>query len=147
MQYLSELEIGALIMAVHRITQLMLPVIIVGTGLPQLPALAGNAKSYAERLFNYPNIGPLSAADAKKAIAAPAQAQNVAFTEKALQRLFEITQGYPYFIQEWAYHVWNHAPKSPITLEDVNGVEVTVLRRLDESFFRVRYDRLTPREK
>jgi hypothetical protein len=146
-QYLSEKEIGALIMAVHRITQLALPVMVVGTGLPQIPALAGNAKSYAERLFNYPNIGPLSAAEAKEAIAKPAQAQGVEFTGEALERLFEITEGYPYFIQEWAYQVWNYAPQSPITLADVEGVEASALRRLDESFFRVRFDRLTPREK
>jgi hypothetical protein len=146
-QYLSEAELGSLIMAVHRITQLTLPIMLVGTGLPQLPALAGNAKSYAERLFNYPTIGPLSVDDAKEAIAAPARELGVDFSEGALVRLFEITRGYPYFIQEWAYHIWNHASTSPIAIDDVKAVEDRVLRALDESFFRVRYDRLTPRER
>lgn len=146
-QYLTEAELGSLIMAVHRITQLQLPVMLVGTGLPQLPALAGNAKSYAERLFSYPIIGPLRLDDAKEAIATPAKAQHIGFTDHALDKLFSITRGYPYFIQEWAYHVWNHAATSPIAVEDVNAVEARVLQALDESFFRVRYDRLTPREK
>lgn len=147
LQYLNEAELSSLIMAMHRITQLTLPVMLVGTGLPQLPALAGNAKSYAERLFNYPSLGPLSVVDAKEAIAAPAREQGIAFTDSALLRLFEITRGYPYFIQEWAYHVWNQASTSPISTEDVNAVDGRVLKALDESFFRVRYDRLTPREK
>jgi hypothetical protein len=146
-QYVAEDELAAMIVAVHRLTQLALPVILVGTGLPQLPALAGNAKSYAERLFNYPKIGALTETDAGTAIQAPAHAQNVEFTTEALNRIFVVTQGYPYFLQEWAYHVWNRAERSPVTIDDVNRAENLVLERLDESFFRVRYDRLTPRER
>jgi DNA-binding CsgD family transcriptional regulator len=134
-------------MGVHRVTQLALPLLVVGTGLPQLPGLAGNAKSYAERLFDFPQIGALSKDDAFQAIRAPAQSEGAEVEQDALARLFEITQGYPYFIQEWAYTVWNMAERSPITLADVNAAEPQVLSRLDESFFRVRYDRLTPREK
>ena len=118
-----------------------------GDGLPQLPALAGNAKSYAERLFDYPKIGALSNSEAFQAIRAPAHNEGVEFQEDALAQLFRITEGYPYFIQEWAYTVWNLAPRSPITLSDVREAEPEVLARLDESFFRVRYDRLTPSEK
>jgi len=147
LQYLSEEQLAAIIVAVHRVTQLALPLLVVGTGLPQLPALAGNAKSYAERLFDFPNIGPLAKEDAIEAIRQPARAEGVEVERAALERLYEITQGYPYFIQEWAYGVWNTAPKSPITLTDVTRAEPEVLARLDESFFRVRYDRLTPREK
>jgi DNA-binding CsgD family transcriptional regulator len=147
LQYLNEEQLAAIIMAVHRVTQLALPLLVVGTGFPQLPALAGNAKSYAERLFDYPNIGALSREEAFEAIRQPARTEGVDVDEAALARLYEITKGYPYFIQEWAYRVWNLAPKSPITLNDVDSAEPEVLARLDESFFRVRYDRLTPREK
>jgi hypothetical protein len=147
LQYLSEEQLAAIIVAVHRVTQLGLPLLVVGTGLPQLPALAGNAKSYAERLFDYPIIGPLSREEAFEAIRQPALAEGADFEQAALGRLYEITEGYPYFIQEWAYGVWNLAPDSPITLDDVTRAEPVVLARLDESFFRVRYDRLTPREK
>jgi hypothetical protein len=146
-QYLSEAELAAIIMAIHRITQLQLPVLFVGTGLPQLPALAGNAKSYSERLFTFPRIGALEADDAREAIEAPARDAGVVFTPEALDRIYAVTQGYPYFIQEWAYHVWNAAQASPITIYDVNAVEQRVLDALDENFFRVRYDRLTPRER
>jgi hypothetical protein len=147
LQYLTEEQLAGIIMAVHRVTQLQLPIMVVGTGLPQLPALAGNAKSYAERLFEYPNIGALSEEDAYEAIRKPALDEGVEIEQSALRRMYEITGGYPYFIQEWAYRVWNAAAGSPIKLADVNRAEPDVLASLDESFFRVRYDRLTPREK
>lgn len=147
LQYLSEEQLSAIIVAVHRITQLSLPLLVVGTGLPQLAALAGNAKSYAERLFDYPTIGALTRDDAFEAIRMPLRDQGVDIEVPALARLYEITEGYPYFIQEWAYAVWDSAPASPITLNDVNRAEPEVLAKLDQSFFRVRYDRLTPREK
>jgi hypothetical protein len=146
-QYLTAEELAALISAIHRTVQLSLPVILVGAGLPQLPGLAGSAKSYAERLFDFPHIGPLARADAQAALELPAQAQGVAFTDGALDDLLDRTQGYPYFLQEWGYHVWNVAPKSPITLEDVRLAAPDVQRQLDENFFLVRMDRLTPAEK
>jgi AAA ATPase domain len=146
-QYLTSEELGALITAVHRTGQLDLPVILVGAGLPQLPGLAGEAKSYAERLFDFPEIGSLDREDAKSVLAVPAREQGVEFERGALDLLLEHTQGYPYFLQEWGYHVWNAAPGSPITLEDVASAAPDVQRQLDENFFRVRMDRLTPAEK
>lgn len=146
-QYLESEELGALISAIHRTVQLGLPVILVGAGLPQLPGLAGNAKSYAERLFDFPEIGSLGSDDAKAVLVTPAAEQNVEFEEPALESLIGFTQGYPYFLQEWGYHVWNTAPQSPIALDDVNLASRDVQRRLDENFFRVRMDRLTPAEK
>jgi hypothetical protein len=146
-QYLTAEELAALISAIHRTVQLSLPVILVGAGLPQLPGLAGSAKSYAERLFDFPHIGPLARADAQAALELPAQAQGVAFTDGALDELLDRTQGYPYFLQEWGYHVWIVAPKSPITRADVRLAAPDVQRQLDENFFLVRMDRLTPAEK
>jgi hypothetical protein len=146
-QYLAAEELAALIGAVHRTVQLSLPVILVGAGLPQLPGLAGNAKSYAERLFDFPRVGSLGSADARAVLALPAEAQGVAFTDGALDMLLEATEGYPYFLQEWGYHVWNSAERSPITLDDVRKAAPDVQRQLDENFFRVRMDRLTPAEK
>lgn len=146
-QYLAAEELAALITAIHRTVQLGLPVILVGAGLPQLPGLAGNAKSYAERLFDFPEIGSLGDDDARAVLRTPAQEQGVEFATDALDSLLKFTQGYPYFLQEWGYHVWNAAPESPITLDDVNLATRDVQRRLDENFFRVRMDRLTPAEK
>jgi hypothetical protein len=104
-QYLSAEELSAMISAIHRTVQLDLPVVLVGAGLPQLPGLAGDAKSYAERLFEFPRIGPLSKADAQAVLALPAQEQHVSFAPEALDELLDHTQGYPYFLQEWGYHV------------------------------------------
>jgi hypothetical protein len=145
-QYLTPDELAALINAIHRTVQLRLPVILVGAGLPQLPGLAGNAKSYAERLFNFPEIGSLEEEDARAVLVTPAGEHDVGFARDALDSLLDFTQGYPYFLQEWGYHVWNTAPKSPITLDDVNLAAREVQGRLDENFFRVRMDRLTPAE-
>jgi AAA ATPase domain len=146
-QYLTAEELAAIITAVHRTVQLKLPVILVGAGLPQLPGLAGNAKSYAERLFNFPEIASLDEGDANEVLVVPAKAEGVDFEDDALARMFSFTQGYPYFLQEWGYHVWNAAPGSPITLEHVDGAADRVQTQLDENFFRVRIDRLTPAEK
>ena len=146
-QYLAADELAALITAIHRTVQLSLPVILVGAGLPQLPGLAGNAKSYAERLFDFPEIGSLEEEDARAVLATPAGEHGVEFAKDALNALLDFTQGYPYFLQEWGYHVWNAAPASPITLDDVNLASRDVQQRLDENFFRVRMDRLTPAEK
>lgn len=146
-QYLSEEELSALIVAIHRTTQLDLPLVLVGAGLPQLPGLAGEARSYSERLFEFPEIGSLDAQDARAALEIPARAADVAFTPEALDELVEASQGYPYFLQEWGFHVWNHANASPIPVEDVRAVRPVVLAALDRDFFRVRLDRLTPKER
>jgi hypothetical protein len=146
-QYLDAPELAAIISAIHRTLQLSLPIVLVGAGLPQLPGLAGAAKSYAERLFDFPRIGSLEAEDARTVLSQPAAEQNVTFAEDALDELVSITHGYPYFLQEWGYHVWNAAPRSPITLEDVRLAGPDVQHQLDNNFFLVRMDRLTPAEK
>ena len=118
-----------------------------GAGLPILPGLAGESKSYAERLFSFPDVGPLPEVDATRALHEPVQAENVSFDDDALHEIFRMTKGYPYFLQEWGYQAWNHAVSSPINLATVHESNAIVARRLDENFFRVRFDRLTPREK
>src|SRR5262249_14679443 len=144
---LSEVELSALIVAVHRSTQLDLPLVLVGAGLPQLPGLAGEARSYSERLFEFPEIGSLDGDDARAALALPAAQDGVVFTDDALRDIASASQGYPYFLQEWGYHVWNHAAGSPIPASDVAAVQPLVLAALDRDFFRVRLDRLTPKER
>jgi hypothetical protein len=147
MQYLAEDEMSALIMAIHRVSQRNLPLVLVGAGLPQLVGLAGKSKSYAERLFTYPEVGPLSIADARQALQEPVATQAVMFTPEALDEVYRVTQGYPYFLQEWGYQSWNLAQQSPIDLALIQQTTVESTARLDQSFFRVRFDRLTPREK
>jgi hypothetical protein len=146
-QYFSQSELSALIMAMHKIQQRQLPLVLLGAGLPVLPGLAGESKSYAERLFSFPDVGALSEPDAAKALQDPVQAACIHFEADALAEIFRLTHGYPYFIQEWGYQSWNRATASPITLEIVKGATATVVSRLDENFFRVRFDRLTPSEK
>lgn len=147
LQYVNEDELAALITALHRTAQQALPVVLVGAGLPQLPGRMGRAKSYAERLFDFPQIGPLPAEAARIAITKPAEAEGVKVNEDALQRIIEETRGYPYFLQEWGKHAWDMADASPIELNDVAQASVAAIAALDESFFRVRFDRLTPSEK
>jgi hypothetical protein len=147
MQFLSEKELSALIMGMHKISQNRLPLMLIGAGLPQLVALSGNSKTYAERLFDFPLVGPLQNSDAIKAVQNPVQEQKVEFSKEALDEIIEHTKGYPYFLQEWGYHAWNEAVASPIDKAAVDRATVTSIKRLDESFFRVRFDRLTPREK
>ena len=146
-QYLNQKELGALIMAMHKLQQRQLPLVLLGAGLPILPGLAGESKSYAERLFNFPVVGALSEADAAKALRDPAQAVGVVFEVNALQEIYRLTKGYPYFLQEWGYQSWNHAPTPTITLTVVRAATPSVIDRLDQNFFRVRFDRLTPNEK
>lgn len=147
LQYVEEEQLASLITALHRTAQRGLPVALIGAGLPQLPGKMGRAKSYAERLFDFPRLGPLPAGAAATAIAEPAREQGVEFQPEALQRIIDQTQGYPYFLQEWGKHAWNTASASPITLHDVEQASVAAIAELDESFFRVRFDRLTSLEK
>ncbi|TAM61178.1 MAG: ATP-binding protein [Rhodanobacter sp.] len=146
-QYFNSKELGALIMAMHKVQQRQLPMVLLGAGLPILPGLAGESKSYAERLFAFPDIGALSQADAAKALQDPAQAAAVSFEPDALEEIFRLTKGYPYFLQEWGYQSWNLACSSLIALDTVNRATAAVIPRLDQNFFRVRYERLTPGEK
>jgi AAA ATPase domain len=146
-QYFNQKELGALIMAMHKIQQRQLPLVLLGAGLPILPGLAGDSKSYAERLFSFPSVGELSQPDAARALQEPARVAQVEFEVEALNEIFRLTKGYPYFLQEWGYQSWNLASSSPITLEVVQRATISVVPRLDENFFRVRFDRLTPSEK
>lgn len=147
LQYLKDEELSALIMAVHKISQKSLPLVVIGAGLPQLAGKAGRSKSYAERLFEFPEVGPLKNEDAKKALRDPVCNEGADFTNEALDEIIRVTQGYPYFIQEWGYQAWNLANNSPIDLDAVGKATAASIARLDQSFFRVRFDRLTPREK
>jgi hypothetical protein len=147
LQYVKEQEFSAMIMAVHRISQKQLPFILIGAGLPQLVGLAGKAKSYAERLFDYPTVDALSAKDAAAALHEPAKREGVQFQPAALKLIVQLTRGYPYFLQERGYHAWNTAKKSPISASNVKKASAAARNSLDESFFRVRFDRVTPREK
>jgi len=146
-QYLEENQFAALISALHRCAQNKLPLTVVGAGLPTLRALAGNAKSYAERLFDFPTIGPLNPADAELAIVKPANNAGVELVPEAVAEIVSATKGYPYFLQEWGKHAWDMAAQSPITLPDVTAAAALAVAALDENFFLVRFDRLTPSEK
>lgn len=147
LQYVEETQLAALITALHRAAQRSLPVILVGAGLPQLRGRMGKAKSYAERLFDFPEVGPLSAPSARTAIEKPLWEQGVNIDEDALINILDQTQGYPYFLQEWGKQVWDAAAVSPIQQSDVELASKIALAALDASFFRVRFDRLTPAEK
>lgn len=146
-QYLDERDMSALIMSMHRIMQESLPVVLMAAGLPQVVGLSGRSKSYAERLFDFPQIGALSDEDARLALAEPVRVEGARFEDAALDRIVAITRGYPYFLQEWGYHAWNAAPGPVIGVADIEEADGRAIRALDTGFFRVRYDRLTPREK
>ena len=146
-QYVKEDELAALITALHWTSQRQLPVVMLGAGLPQVRGRMGKAKSYAERLFEFPEIGPLSDADARLAIAKPAAAEEVEIETAALDAIVHQTRCYPYFLQEWGKHIWDVAEKSPITAADVEMASRQAVATLDGSFFLVRFDRLTPSEK
>jgi hypothetical protein len=146
-QYLSKEELAALIVAMHRVSQKQLPVILFGAGLPQIAALSGEAKSYAERLFAFPTVGPLDKSSAIAAIERPIVNEGESISTGALKIILSRTEGYPYFLQECGYQSWNFAEKSPIDAKDVRKASTAALRRLDEGFFRVRFDRLTPKER
>ena len=147
LQYLSEHEFSALIMAIHQTNQKSLPVILVGAGLPQILGLAGNSKSYAERLFQFPEIGALRETDAQNAVMNPARAEGVQIEPAAVQQILKVTERYPYFLQQWAYESWNVAKGSIITAADVLQAHDNAISVLDQSFFKVRFDRCTPSEK
>ncbi|WP_416759481.1 ATP-binding protein [Roseateles sp. So40a] len=146
-QYLREADLSALIVALHKIRQKELPVLFFGAGLPQVAALSGDAKSYAERLFHYPAVGPLNEADARTAIRQPVEGEGQGITDEALSEILKTTKGYPYFLQEWGYQCWNIALGDTIEAADANQAARDATRRLDQGFFKVRFDRLTPKER
>jgi len=147
LQYVEEEQLASLITALHRCAQQKVPVMLVGAGLPQLPGRMGRAKSYAERLFDFPFVVPLDTVAARDALEVPAVELDVAYEIAATARILASTEGYPYFLQEWGKHAWDAADRSPITTRDVEAASITAIAALDESFFRVRFDRLTPSEK
>ncbi len=140
-QFLAKSQLEALIIALHKVVQRGLPVTMVGAGLPQIAELAGDAKSYAERLFKFPTISNLSTQDAHRALAEPARAEGVEYDGLALAAAVELTGGYPYFVQELGYAVWTVAEQSPITQDDIRSAIDLYEAKLDSSFFRVRLDR------
>lgn len=146
-QNLPAEEFEALIMAVHRTNQKVLPVMIFGAGLPSLVKLLGETKSYAERLFEYSDIGPLDEKESRRALVNPAAASKVKFVKGAVEAVTECTEGYPYFLQEWGYQAWNIATKSPITTANIRKASQLATERLDRNFFRSRYERLSHKEK
>jgi hypothetical protein len=146
-QYLSPEELGALIVAIHRINQKALPVLMFGAGLPAIAGPSGDAKSYAERLFTFPKVDALVADDAADAIRQPIEEEGESIEDDLLGQIVTLTKGYPYFLQEWGYQLWNASPHSPISIDCMAKAEREALRRLDEGFFKVRMDRLTPKER
>ena len=146
-QYLGEKDLAALIVSMHKVNQKDLPVVFFGAGLPQVAALSGDAKSYAERLFNYPEVGALTEKDAKAAICQPISDEGAKIDNDALAEILSKTKGYPYFLQEWGHQCWNLASGDTITLADTKKAEKATLARLDQGFFKVRFDRLTPKER
>lgn len=142
-QFLGRIQLEALITALHKTVQRNLPVVLVGAGLPQIAELVGDAKSYAERLFDFPYIGELSAEDAKLAFSIPAEEEGVSYTEEALVEAIEISGGYPFFVQELGSAVWATAEFNPITAEEIRATVPQYEAKLDGSFFRVRLDRTT----
>jgi hypothetical protein len=147
LQYVREEELAALITALHRMAQKRLPVVLIGAGLPQLRGRMGRAKSYAERLFDFVEIGPLDADAAERAIVKPIRDEGADITPDALAGILAETEGYPYFLQEWGKHAWDAADGSPIIVQDVEAATITAIAALDAGFFGVRFDRLTPSEK
>lgn len=147
LQYVPERELAALITALHRARQNERPITLVAAGLPQLAGQMGKAKSYAERLFLFSNIGPLNDAAATTAIVHPIEFEECAIESDAVSKILAVTQGYPYFLQEWGKQCWDAADNCPITARDVDLAHPTAIAALDQSFFRVRFDRLTPSEK
>ena len=146
-QYLGQKDLAALIVSLHKISQENLPVVFFGAGLPQVAALSGHAKSYSERLFHFPDVGALSPEDAKDAIRQPVNDEQAVIDEAALNEIVEKTQGYPYFLQEWGHQSWNIATGDTITLQEARRAEANTLKRLDDGFFKVRFDRLTLKER
>lgn len=146
-QYLQQADLSALIGALHKVSQKSLPLIVFGAGLPRLAGIAGDAKSYAERLFDFPAIGALDETESHRAIREPVRDAGAEIEDGALAHIYEKTRGFPYFLQELAYHAWNAAPGSPISGTHVEASTRRATAALDASFFRVRFDRLTVREK
>jgi hypothetical protein len=147
LQYVASDQLASLTMALHRCAQRSLPITLFGAGLPQLPGQMGRAKSYAERLFDFPLVGALPHDAAVDALRKPIQSESAVITDDAIEEIIERTSGYPYFLQQWGQQTWDVADGSPIERGDVLVATPLAVASLDESFFRVRFDRLTPSER
>ena len=147
MQDLGADDVSALCAACHELSQSALPVIVVGAGLPHLPAVLSASKSYSERLFRYQRIDRLSREAADRALTAPAADEEAEFEPAALEAMYAATGGYPYFIQAYGKAVWDRAPRSPITAEDVAVAAPEAESELAVGFFGSRYERATPAER
>lgn len=147
LQYVAEEQLAALIVALHAANQWQLPVTLVGAGLPQLLGQMGRAKSYAERLFAFEMVGALDQTAAEAALRHPVEAEGESIEPAAIAAIYTATEGYAYFLQEWGKQSWDVAECSPITEQDVIAAQASALAQLDQSFFRVRLDRLSPAEK
>ncbi|MEX3562816.1 ATP-binding protein [Corynebacterium phoceense] len=147
LQFLSSSQLEAIIAALHKTVQRNLPFTLVGAGLPQIAELAGDAKSYAERLFTFIEIGSLDESNARKALEGPAEEEGAQFEDQALTRAVAVTEGYPYFLQELGWSVWQQAAQSPFSEDDVTNAIPRYEAKLDSSFFRVRLDRCTELQK
>ena len=145
-QYLNQKDLSALIVSLHLMSQLELPVMFVGAGLPSVAKLAGDAKSYAERLFRYCEVGPLESEAVRVAIVKPIEEEGASIEADAVAEMERETHGYPFFLQEWAYCAWNVAEGAVITRKDIEQSFEETIGELDQGFFRVRLDRLTPQE-
>lgn len=146
-QYVAEEQLAALISAFHYANQAQVPITMIAAGLPQVVGRTGKAKSYAERLFEFASVDRLDAVAARAALCVPAEKENVTFDEQAIAEILTQTLGYPYFLQEWGKHSWDVADASPVKRGDATQATQRALAELDASFFRVRFDRLTPSEK
>jgi hypothetical protein len=147
MQYLEKRELSALIMAMHKVAQKQLPIALFGAGLPPLLGRMGNSKSYAERLFDYPKVDALDRKAVQVAIEGPVEKAKAYVDRQALDHIANITQGYPYFVQQWAHDAWNCAKGLNIDLRAAQNADSAARKNLDEGFFSVRFDRLTAGEK
>lgn len=147
LQILNEKELGSLIMALHIVSQDMLPVTLVAAGLPQTAAKMGKAKTYAERLFEFISIGQLNDDAAIAALVVPAEKLKVRYSKQALKEILQQTKGYAYFLQEWGQHAWDIATRSPITESNAKEATLRALADLDASFFRIRFEQLTEMQK
>jgi hypothetical protein len=147
LQFVEEAEFRALISALHRTMQKQLPLTLAAAGLPQIPGLAGEARSYTERLFRFPYIGALEDTAARAALVVPAEREGAAFEPDAVTRTLELTQAYPFYLQEFGKHIWNLAPASPITRADVDRAGPRAEEALDRGLYEVRIQRATLKER
>lgn len=151
--YIDELQnmqlatLSGIVVSLHQAAQELLPLYLIGSGLPTVRGMVAKSKTYAERMFNYEEIGALDASASADAIRKPMKAMNVDIEDKALSAIFKMSGGYPFFLQECGYQVWQTVEKSPVTAKDVRNVADLIIERLDRNFFAVRLDRISELER